>query len=144
MKILEATTYSHELLTGINLLLPQLSQGAAISGKDLSDLIASPDSRLFISVDDQGKITGMFTLGIYRIPTGRKVWIEDVVVDKRERGRGTGEALMRFAIDFAVKNGYRSLELTSRPERIAANKLYRKLGFKPRKTNVYRMVIENR
>ncbi len=144
MKILEATKYSDELLTALNHLLPQLSPGAAISREALSALIASPDSRLFISVDDRKKITGMFTLGIYRIPTGQKVWIEDVVVDKKERGRGIGEALMRFAVDFVVRNGYGTLELTSRPERVAANRLYRKLGFEPRKTNVYRMAINKK
>jgi len=80
----------------------------------------------------------MLTIGTYDIPSGTKVWIEDVVVDESHRGEGIGRQLTLFAIDFAKSKGYKTLELTSRPSRIAANQLYRTLGFTLRETNVYR------
>ena len=138
MRIFEITVYTDSLLTALNRLVPQLSTEAKISRKELENILASNNSRLFVSVNDKGKITGTFTLVSYRIPTGRKVRIEDVVVEESERGKGTGEALIRFAIDLAKREGYKSLALTSRPARLAANKLYRKLGFELRETNVYK------
>ncbi len=75
---------------------------------------------------------------VFRIPTGLRAWIEDVVVDGAARGQGVGEELNRFAVDLAAERGARTVDLTSRPSREAANRLYRRLGFEPRDTNVYR------
>jgi ribosomal protein S18 acetylase RimI-like enzyme len=80
----------------------------------------------------------MLTLAVFRIPTGVRAWIEDVVVDQSARGQGVGEALSRRALDLAAAAGARTVELTSRPSRQAANHLYQRLGFQPRDTNVYR------
>jgi ribosomal protein S18 acetylase RimI-like enzyme len=80
----------------------------------------------------------MLTLAVFPIPTGVRAWIEDVVVDQSARGRGVGEALSRRALELAAQAGARTVELTSRPSREAANRLYRRLGFEARETNVYR------
>ncbi len=83
----------------------------------------------------------MLTLAMFRIPTGRRAWIEDVVVDGRARGKGVGEALTRHAIAYARQHGARTVDLTSRPSREAANAMYAKLGFVRRSTNVYRIDV---
>jgi ribosomal protein S18 acetylase RimI-like enzyme len=92
--------------------------------------------------EDEEKIVGMLTLAVFRIPSGVRAWIEDVVVDTEARGRGIGAALVRRAIEIAQESGARTVDLTSRPSREAANKLYQKLGFEQRSTNVYRYTIE--
>ena len=92
---------------------------------------ASPDGR-------PPAIVGTLTLVVFRIPTGVRAWIEDVVVDESARGRGVGEALTVAAIGLATGAGARTVDLTSRPTREAANRLYRRLGFELRDTNVYR------
>jgi ribosomal protein S18 acetylase RimI-like enzyme len=80
----------------------------------------------------------MLTLVVFRIPTGLRAWIEDVVVDEGARGRGVGAALNQAAIRLAGEHGARTVDLTSRPSREVANRLYSRLGFVPRETNVYR------
>ncbi len=82
------------------------------------------------------------TLAFYRIPTGLKAWIEDVVVDDEARGNGIGEALSRAAIDEARRRGAKNVSLTSRPSREAANRLYRGIGFEQYETNLYRYELE--
>ncbi len=88
------------------------------------------------SVD--GDIVGSLTLVVFRIPTGVRAWIEDVVVDESARGHGVGEALNREALRVAREHGAITVDLTSRPSREAANRLYQRLGFTERNTNVYR------
>ena len=84
-------------------------------------------------------ILGSMTLVVFRIPTGLRAWIEDVVVDEAARGRGVGETLNRAAIEWARVEGATTVDLTSRPSREAANRLYQRLGFQERSTNVYRL-----
>ncbi|MEY3594690.1 MAG: hypothetical protein RL576_104, partial [Actinomycetota bacterium] len=88
-----------------------------------------------------GKIAGALTLATFRIPTGVRAWIEDVVVDSEARGHGVGEALNMAAIAEARSRGAITVELTSRPSREAANRLYRRIGFVQRETNIYRYTI---
>jgi ribosomal protein S18 acetylase RimI-like enzyme len=88
--------------------------------------------------DRGGQIVGSLTLVVFRIPTGVRAWIEDVVVDAAARGRGVGQALNQAALDRARAAGATTVDLTSRPSREAANRLYRRLGFAERTTNVYR------
>ena len=99
--------------------------------------MASPVSHLLLA-ESGGEVLGSLTLVVFRIPTGLRAWIEDVVVDGEARGRGVGESLNRFALDRAAELGCRSVDLTSRPSREAANRLYQRLGFVARETNVYR------
>jgi ribosomal protein S18 acetylase RimI-like enzyme len=127
-----------ELIEAFNRLIPQLSSTSPPPTRDhLAALVDSPDCVLFIARVD-GRILGSLTLAFYRIPTGTKAWIEDVVVDAEARGHGVGELLNRAALDEARSRGVKDVSLTSRPSREAANRLYRRIGFEPRETNVYR------
>lgn len=96
------------------------------------------DSTLLLLAEEDGVIVGSLTLALFRIPTGLRAWIEDVVVDSAARGKGVGETLNRFALDEAQRRGATTVDLTSRPTREAANRLYQRLGFVKRDTNVYR------
>jgi ribosomal protein S18 acetylase RimI-like enzyme len=119
-------------------LIPQLSSTSPAPTADvLRAIVASPDSVLYLARLD-GRVVGSLTLAFYRIPTGLKAWIEDVVVDGAARGAGVGEALNRAAIDEARRRGAKNVSLTSRPSREAANRLYQRLGFRPYETNLYR------
>ena len=132
-----------ELVTSLNVLLPQLSSNAQpLSLADLETLVHSPSTTLFVARNDDD-VVGTLTLVVFPIPSGDRAWIEDVVVDEGARGLGVGEALTRAALDVARSNGVRTVDLTSRPSREAANALYLKLGFERRETNVYRFFIEN-
>ena len=111
-----------------------------LSKKQLEEVIQSDNNIVFIAKLD-GNIIGTFTLVIYRIITGLKASVEDVVVDSSLRGKGLGGDLLRFAIDYAKSIGVMKLDLTSRPTRIAANALYQKVGFQLRDTNVYRIEL---
>ncbi len=131
--------YSDELLAALQRLLPQLSPTATIDEAWLREVLADPAAQLYVARDEEGEIVGTFSLTLQKIPTGPKMWLEDVVVDERVRGKGLGEALVQEAIGIARRPGVKSLNLTSSPERVAANKLYQKMGFEKRETNVYRM-----
>ena len=119
-------------------LLPQLSSSGKLpSRSDMEEMIMSPATQLLLARSD-GKIIGMLMLVLFRIPTGLRAWIEDVVVDGDARGKGAGEALTRAAVASAIERGARTVDLTSRPSREAANRLYQRVGFKLRETNFYR------
>jgi ribosomal protein S18 acetylase RimI-like enzyme len=134
----EATTVSADLTAAIGRLVGQLSSSATAPTEDeLREIVDSPATRLLVARDDDA-IVGSLTLVLFRIPTGVRAWIEDVVVDETARGRGVGEALSREALRLAADAGARSVDLTSRPSREAANRLYRRLDFEERETTVYR------
>jgi ribosomal protein S18 acetylase RimI-like enzyme len=139
MKIKEVTRFSNKVFNGVLKLLPQLDpHTTSFTEIHFTEILKSKRTHLFIAELDNNQIAGMLTIGTYDIPTGTKVWIEDVVVDESKRGKGIGRELTLFAIDFAKSKGYKAIELTSRPSRMAANQLYRNLGFVLRETNVYR------
>ena len=132
-----------ELVEGLNYLVPQLSSSApALTREAVEELVESPALTVF-GARDGDRIVGSLTLVIFPIPTGLRAWIEDVVVDGATRGAGIGQALTNAAIDESRVRGVRSIDLTSRPSRVAANKLYVKLGFEPRETNVYRLSLDD-
>ena len=134
-----ATEVTDGLVAAFERLTPQLSSSSPPPSREvLAEIIDSPATHLLVAEGDDGSVLGSLTLVLFRIPTGLRAWIEDVVVDGEARGRGVGEKLNRFAIDLAAEHGARSVDLTSRPSREAANRLYRRLGFEPRDTNVYR------
>ncbi len=127
-----------ELVAAFAQLIPQLSKRSAPPTKsELAEMIAAPASDVLIARLD-GAIIATMTLVTFRIPTGVRSWIEDVVVDDAARGHGVGDQLNRFAIELARSKGATTVDLTSRPSREAANRLYQRIGFKPRDTNVYR------
>ena len=127
-----------ELVEAMVRLLPQLSSSApAPTAPELDEIATSPATVLLVA-RLEGRIVGSLTLALFRIPTGMRAWIEDVVVDEAARGHGVGDALNRAALEIAAERGARTVDLTSRPSREAANRLYRRLGFQARETNVYR------
>ncbi len=140
MKITQLTEITEEVLTAFKTLIQQLSPGRETpSRKDLEEIISDKNSSLFVAITDNGEIAGTITLLINRIPSGQIAWIEDVVVSKYFRGNGIGEKLTLFVIDYVNKKGINEINLTSNPGRVTANKLYQKLGFAKRETNVYRL-----
>ena len=139
VRIEEADALSGELVAAVAGLVRQLSASApAPSAAELEEIIASPASRLLLARDRDGRLVGMLTLVLFRIPTGVRAWIEDVVVEEAARGQGVGELVTRAALELAERHGARTVDLTSRSGREAANRLYARLGFELRDTNVYR------
>ena len=145
MEIVEATQMSEELEAAFARLTPQLSSSVRPPTEaELAEIVSSPASVLLVAKDPSrhGEIIGALTLILFRIPTGVRAWIEDVVVDSEFRRKGVGEALSRAAMQRAAQAGARTVDLTSRPSREAANRLYRRVGFVQRETNVYRYTFE--
>jgi ribosomal protein S18 acetylase RimI-like enzyme len=139
MKIKKVNRYSRRVFDAVLRLLPQLDpESQSPDEKRFRSILQSKNTSFFIAELDNKEIAGILTLVTYDIPSGHKVCIEDVVVDESQRGKGYGRELILFAINFAKSTGAKSIELTSRPSRIAANQLYRQLGFVIRETNVYR------
>ncbi|MGI9603108.1 MAG: GNAT family N-acetyltransferase [Acidimicrobiales bacterium] len=138
-EIAEAQVVDDDLIEAFRRLTPQLSSSNPAPGADaLQAIVDSDASVLFIARDDDGTIVGSLTLAMFRIPTGLRAWIEDVVVDEEVRGQGVGAMLNEAAIERARASGCTTVDLTSRPSREAANRLYQRLGFHQRDTNVYR------
>jgi ribosomal protein S18 acetylase RimI-like enzyme len=138
----EALAATAALVDAFAHLVPQLSTSSAPPGQDaLRAMIDAPGTTVFVARLGDA-IVGTLTLVVFRIPTGVRAWIEDVVVDDAARGRGAGEALTRAALAKAAELGAKTVELTSRPSREAANRLYLRLGFAPRETNLYRYDLD--
>jgi ribosomal protein S18 acetylase RimI-like enzyme len=139
--ITEIVDVTDDVVDAFAALIPQLSTSSpAPSPDELSEIAANPNSALFVARDTEtGAIVGSLTLAFYRIPTGLQARIEDVVVDVEARGQGVGALLTEAAVERARDGGAKSVGLTSRPSREAANRLYRRLGFEQRETNVFRL-----
>lgn len=142
---------SPELVAATERLIPQLSRSAKPLTAEQTQALVDQDSvYLFVFRTDKpviaadgnevevGTILGMLSLATFAIPTGVRAWVEDVVVDAGTRGMGAGQQLVEAAVAHAQKIGARTVDLTSRPSREAANRLYRRCGFELRETNVYR------
>ena len=143
------TTATPEIHEALARLLPQLSRSAApMSETDVERFLSQTGVHLFVfrsdsaSADGNHPILGMLSLATFEIPTGVRAWVEDVVVDEDARGQGAGQALVIAAIEHAQRVGARTVDLTSRPSREAANRLYQRAGFQLRETNVYRVTLE--
>lgn len=144
IEVAAADRVDDELVAAFSRLTPQLSRGVAVPTREvIREIVEAQASTVLLARDlrDGGRIVGMLTLVVFRIPTGVRAWIEDVVVDEALRGRGVGEVLSREAVRRAVGSGARTVELTSRPSREAANRLYQRLGFVLRESNVYRYTL---
>ena len=145
------TAATPELHEAMGRLLPQLSRSAApMSEADVERFLSQSSVHLFVfrpdTADAEGNrpILGMLSLATFEIPTGVRAWVEDVVVDEAARGQGAGLALVEAAIEHAKTIGARTVDLTSRPTREAANRLYQRAGFQLRETNVYRVTLEKK
>ena len=132
-----ATAVDDELVATVARILPLLSSSPAPSADQLQAIVDGPDTALFVA-RVEGRSVGILTLAMYRIPTGNRAWIEDVIVDESAARQGIGEALSRAAIDEARRRGAKDVRLTSRPKREAANRLYQRIGFEIYETNVYK------
>ncbi|MEW5939456.1 MAG: GNAT family N-acetyltransferase [Chloroflexota bacterium] len=138
MQIELADRATDELLDALTRLIPQLKISSPRLTRDaLAGLLASDATSLLTARDEAGRILGALTLVCYRTPTGVRARIEDVVVDEPARGRGVAAALVERALEIARGKGADGVALTSNPRREAANRLYRKVGFKRWETNVY-------
>jgi ribosomal protein S18 acetylase RimI-like enzyme len=133
----------NDLVVAFQRLIPQLSKSNPAPTKEQLESIVNSDSSCILLAKVNGVIVGSLTLVIFHIPTGTRAWIEDVVVDADARGKGVGEVLNKFALDEAKRKGALTVDLTSRPSRETANRLYQRIGFKARDTNVYRFQISN-
>jgi len=142
MKIRKINRFSERVYEAVLRLLIQLDPDAHLPAKKyFKSIFTSENIHFFIAELDNKQIAGMLTIGTYKVPSGTKVWIEDVVVDETQRGKGFGKELMLFAINYSRLLGARTVGLTTRPTRIAANRLYLKMGFVKNETNVYKYLL---
>lgn len=153
-EVADASEVTEEFAAAFGRLVPQLSRSAKIpTAEELAEIVRSPATVLLVAYgvegsedgggeDSRAEIIGSLTLVLFRIPTGLRARIEDVVVDESARGTGVGRALNEAAMERAAAAGARSIDLTSSPAREAANELYLSLGFKQRDTNVYRAELQ--
>jgi ribosomal protein S18 acetylase RimI-like enzyme len=142
MRIDIVTKADAELYEAFQRLVPQLTNNnPSPSLDDLADLVRDAASTLMVARDEEGRIVGALTLSVYRVSTGIRSIIEDVIVDNAARGQGIGEALMQRAIELAREKGAKNISLTSNPMREAANRLYLRVGFKKRETNAYQIKL---
>jgi ribosomal protein S18 acetylase RimI-like enzyme len=138
-----ASDVDEALVAAFAQLIPQLSSSNPPPDRAFLQHIVDHDAcHLLVATEDQ-HILGALTLVVFPIPTATRAWIEDVVVDGNARGKGVGELLSRRAVDIAASLGAKTVELTSRPSRVAANRLYQRIGFVARDTNVYRFTIDS-
>ena len=146
IKVFEITEMSQKVYDAFERLLPQLSSSAKTPAWDeLEDVISSRACIVLAAADDadpEEKILGTMTLVVFRIPTGVRSWVEDVVVDTDARGQGIGEKLIRTAIERAKQEGAKTIDLTSRPSRVEAHRLYKRCGFEQRETCVFRIKLQ--
>jgi ribosomal protein S18 acetylase RimI-like enzyme len=130
------------LTEALERLVPQLSRSnPPPSAEEVRGILGHEAITQFVARDAADSIVGVSTLAVFPIPTGRRAWIEDVITDEAARGQGVGEALTRAMIDRARALGCTTVDLTSRPSREAANRLYQRVGFEARETNVYRFTL---
>jgi ribosomal protein S18 acetylase RimI-like enzyme len=139
MLLFRVEAVTDELVAAFGRLIPQLtSNNPAPDRAGLEALVRSEASTLLAArYPDDGPIVGALSLTVYRVPTGVRAIIEDVIVDEAARGRGIGEALVREGLQIAQRSGASGVTLTSNPGRAAANRLYLRLGFQRRETNSY-------
>jgi ribosomal protein S18 acetylase RimI-like enzyme len=140
VEILDEVT--DEVVEAFGRLMPQLSKSAKpLDAAGIAAVASSPAVTVLLARSD-GRITGSLSLVLFRIPTGLRAWIEDVVVDEAARGQGIGAILTREALRLAREAGVRTVDLSTRPSRVAAGRLYEREGFKQRDTRMYRYAFE--
>ena len=142
MRVDVITKADDELYEAFQRLVPQLTNNnPPPSLNDLAALVRDASSTLMVARNEKNEIIGALTLAVYRVPTGIRSIIEDVIVDTSARGQGIGEALMKRAIEVAREKGASNISLTSNPMRESANRLYLRMGFKKRETNAYQIKL---
>ncbi|MCD4671037.1 MAG: GNAT family N-acetyltransferase [Anaerolineaceae bacterium] len=138
--IKQAGQANEDILSAMQRLMTQLTSAPPPNIEELQEMLgAGATTTLFLARQADNTIIGMAALSVFRVPSGLKAWIEDVVVDEAHRGKGIGEALTEACIEHARALGVHSIHLTSNPARVAANQLYQKLGFQLHETNLYQL-----
>ena len=140
MFIVRATCVTDELMDTIARLMPQLKLRYALPTRSEMEALVASNTSILITVrhpDERAPIVGMLTLIVYRVPSGVRAHVEDIVVDESIRGQGVGEALVRHALSVARAAGANGVALTTNPRREAANRLYQRIGFRRWDTNIY-------
>ncbi|MFD9004094.1 GNAT family N-acetyltransferase [Streptomyces sp. NPDC059582] len=130
-----------EVVAAVARLLPQLSSTAGVPDHESVDRMLRSDANTLLLARAEGRVVGMLTLIMFPLPSGLRCRVEDVVVDDAARGHGVGAALTKEALRLAEASGARTVDLTSRPSRQSANRLYERLGFQGRDSQVYRFVV---
>lgn len=143
IRIEVATSVNDDVVKAFERLVPQLSSSSPAPSREHLERIVNSDSCTLLLAREGEQIVGSLTLVVFPIPTGARAWIEDVVVDSSARGKGVGEALNMKALEIARADGAVTVDLTSRPSREAANRLYQRIGFVKRDTNVYRYNLKS-
>jgi ribosomal protein S18 acetylase RimI-like enzyme len=139
IRVVEVDEVTPELVDAFARLTPHLSKSnPAPTEVELQEIVSSPATVLLMARDDSGRYVGTLTLALFRIPTALRAWIEDVIADPDVSGQGVGRALTTEALRIAKERGAKTVDLTSRPSREAANHIYKAIGFQQRDTNVYR------
>jgi ribosomal protein S18 acetylase RimI-like enzyme len=138
--ITRATTADAELVAALGHLIPQLSKSPPPDAAALAAILAQPDMHVLVAREHDA-IAGVAFVLVYRVATGAQARLDDVIVDDAHRGRGIGDALVREAIAIARTAGAKAIHLTSNASRKAANRLYQRLGFERRDSNVYRLAL---
>ncbi|HEY4520964.1 MAG TPA: GNAT family N-acetyltransferase [Candidatus Paceibacterota bacterium] len=141
VEIVRLTEAHEQALKEINSLIHQLSPRLPKCSMELLQRIAADDNLELWTAKDGERIVGMATLAIVVIPESPRAQIEDVVVDEQYRGQGLGERLSTKLIERAREKKIPTITLSSRADRVAANKLYQKLGFQMKETNIYRLKL---
>ena len=140
MNVVEIQDYSDGVLEALNTLMPQLSSSFdALNQRDLEAIVESDTSSLFMAMENK-RYYGSLTLVRFKIPSGFRAWIEDVVVSEDARGKGVGEKLVKHAVQVANQSSVKSIDLTARSSRVAAISIYEKVGFQDRETTAYRYI----
>lgn len=130
-----------KILAVVNRLLPQLSRTAkSLSWRQFREMVTDKNN-FFVGVWDGRNMIGMGLVVFILTPVGLRARLEDMVIDEKYRGKGLGSILTRQLISEAKKRKARWIEFTSRKDRVATNNFYKKFGFKPRDTNVYRLSL---
>ena len=137
-----AAAVDDDLCAAVDRLVPQLSRSSPPPSRAVLERIVTDGATTLFVARNEGGIVGMLTLATFEIPTGMRAWIEDVVVDAAARGGGAAAALVQAALERSAGLGARTVDLTSRPDREAANRLYLRFGFEVRQTNLYRKTLE--
>lgn len=141
IEVMRLTTASHNDVDDLAVLAKELrGKDCAMTAGDLSSMLADPHIILVVARDND-HIVGMATLYILQEVGKRGSYLENVIISARYQGQGLGEGLVRTLIDMAREHAVESIKLTSRPERIAAHKLYEKLGFKKYETDVFKLSL---
>ena len=137
VEIRRITQVSDALEEAFARLMPQLSPRLGAPSREVLRRVAGSETGELLAAVAGERIVGVLTLACYDAPSGRKAWIEDVVVDGAARGCGAGDALVRAAVEHAARIGAGKVMLTSNPAREAARALYRKVGFEEVETTVF-------